>query len=135
LSQLNEDDFKIFYCFIKKYLFGLDYNKEKLDNGQIEYIKLSIENRLIQKQLIGVVLNKFKTFNLLIDSSSINSTKDKKDNIESKISDKFGVNEYTLIFFEILNNYFKDTGNDFCEKILEENEEYGKIRVISLNIL
>ncbi|RLA77562.1 MAG: hypothetical protein DRG78_17135 [Epsilonproteobacteria bacterium] len=115
VSQLNEDDFKIYYCYIKKNVIENNYNSD-LVTSNITKILFPVKYTLKNKELIEVVLKKFIAFNILRDKSYVKA--DTNDSPNMYIN--FGLTSYSISFFNILEDYFTNKDISFCTKLLDE---------------
>lgn len=113
IKQFSEDDFTIYYCFYKKYILSNEKQKQ-----------FSVKGEIINKQLVEVIIKNFISYNILQDSSYINTGK------QSSVSLSFKLTDYSEKLFNMLDIYFKKK-DDLCTSILPIKKNHNKIHSIS----
>ena len=128
IKQLTEDDFKIFYCYLKNGVIDSPLYEKKLKNENYNLIELHIDTRLKNHQLIESVLRKFVSYNILIDKSFILDNKDEGrtvfQNNTTDITTKFGLTDFSINFYNLLKIFFEDK-NDICKNILTKKRSHS----------
>ena len=113
INQITEDDFTIYYCFYKKYIFS----KQKKNNFRVD-------GEIKNSKIVKVVIKKFISYNILEDKSSV------KMGDKSDISLIFGLTDYSQILFEMLEKYFNNNLTNACKEYLPIDIEYKKVGTI-----